>query len=302
MSKAYLYAESAAGAAELVSLAAGLGRESVLFAVGAAGGMEAAGADRLVVLAGASERPEDYADAMADCASAEGGDDALFAAISTARGREVAARVAARTGWGMASDAAGISCEGGALHASRSAFGGAVVDRVAVEGPAVVTVAAGAYEAAGRPATTAVEERAAEVDGRVVRTSVEALPKGDVDLGKAERVVGVGLGFAEEADLSLAEGLADALGAAVGCTRDVAEARGWLPKERYIGITGAQIRPQLYVAVGVSGAMQHVFGVRDAKVVVAVNKAKDAPIFRNADYGIVGDLYDVVPRLTAALK
>lgn len=302
MSKAYLYAESAAGAAELVSLAAGLGRESVLFAVGAAGGMEAAGADRLVVLAGASERPEDYADAMADCASAEGGADALFAAISTARGREVAARVAARTGWGMASDAAGISCEGGALHASRSAFGGAVVDRVAVEGPAVVTVAAGAYEAAGRPATTAVEERAAEVDGRVVRTSVEALPKGDVDLGKAERVVGVGLGFAEEADLSLAEGLADALGAAVGCTRDVAEARGWLPKERYIGITGAQIRPQLYVAVGVSGAMQHVFGVRDAKVVVAVNKAKDAPIFRNADYGIVGDLYDVVPRLTAALK
>ena len=114
--------------------------------------------------------------------------------------------------------------------------------------------------------------------------------------------MGVGLGFNRQDDLGLAHALADALDAAFGCTRPVADDKKWLPSAQYIGISGANIHADLYVAVGISGQIQHTAGIRDAKVVVAINKDPKAPIFAAADYGIVGDLYDVLPALTAAVK
>ena len=121
------------------------------------------------------------------------------------------------------------------------------------------------------------------------------------DLGSASRIVSAGRGFKAEADLDLARELAGALGAELACTRPLAEGLDWLPRDRYVGVSGQQVTPDLYVAVGVSGQLQHMSGVSGARTIVAINSDADAPVFAYADYGIVGDLYQVVPALTAAL-
>ena len=133
---------------------------------------------------------------------------------------------------------------------------------------------------------------------------VEVRPKAGetVNLPAAKRVVGVGRGFAAQGDLDLARELATALGAELACSRPVAEGLGWLPTERYVGVSGATIRPDLYLAVGISGQVQHMAGVNHAKVIVAINRDKNAPVFAQADLGVVADLYDVLPALTKALS
>jgi len=123
-----------------------------------------------------------------------------------------------------------------------------------------------------------------------------------VDLNAAARVVGVGRGFDTQADLGLAENLAKAMGAELACSRPIADFFQWMPEETYIGISGQVIKPDIYVAVGISGQAQHVFGVRDAKVIVGINKDENAPIHQVADYSIVGDLKEVLPILTAAFS
>lgn len=295
----YIYADKASIASELVAAAAEMGQESVLLVIGKPDGFSTAGADKIIVLKGTSERPEDYASALADIVKDSGA--VAFLASSTVRGREIAARIASSLDCGMASDVSELVLDGESVFASRAVYGGAVVNKVSSNGFMVATVASGAFEALDRPETSVIEEVSVETDSDVVRISVDALVKGTVDLSKAERVVSVGLGLDKEEDLALIRQLAEKLGAEIGCTRDFAESRGWLPKEQYIGITGAIIKPALYVGVGLSGAMQHTYGIRDAKIVVGINKAKDAAIFRTADYGVVGDLYEVVPALIEAL-
>lgn len=134
-------------------------------------------------------------------------------------------------------------------------------------------------------------------------TLVETRPKGgeSVDLTAAKRVVGVGRGFAAQPDLGLAEDVASRLGAEIACSRPIAEGVGWLPAERYLGVSGATVRPDLYLAVGISGQVQHMVGVHNAKVIVAINSDKNAPIFEQADFGVVGDLYKVLPELAKNL-
>lgn len=141
---------------------------------------------------------------------------------------------------------------------------------------------------AGRPADIRVEK-------------IEPVSGAHTGVAGADRVVAVGRGLKAKADLALVEDLAAALGAEIGCSMPIADDFGWVAKERYIGRSGQHISPRLYVAIGISGAPQHLDGVRDAKVVVAINADPGAPIFRRADYGIVGDLYEVIPALQAAL-
>ncbi len=152
-------------------------------------------------------------------------------------------------------------------------------------------------------APTCLTRRAKFVDPAVAVEKVgeEMLPKADVDLHAAEVVVGCGSGFASREELQLAYGLAEKIGAEVGCTRPLAEAMGWFPKEAYIGVTGETLSPKVYIAIGVSGQMQHMVGVGSADTVIAINKDKGAPIFRQCDYGFVGDLKTVLPELTALL-
>jgi electron transfer flavoprotein alpha subunit len=122
------------------------------------------------------------------------------------------------------------------------------------------------------------------------------------DLGAAHRVIGVGRGLKAREDLALIEELAGAAGAEIACSRPVAEGLNWMGKDRYIGSSGARISPQLYFAIGISGQLQHMVGVTGAETIVAINADPNAAIFKQTDYGLVGDLYQLVPAITAALK
>ena len=124
----------------------------------------------------------------------------------------------------------------------------------------------------------------------------------EVDLSAAQRVIGVGRGLKAREDLAMIEELAQALQAEIACSRPVAEGLNWMGKDRYIGSSGARIAPQLYVAIGISGQLQHMVGVTGADTIVAINSDPNAAVFSQTDYGLVGDLYQLVPAITAALK
>jgi electron transfer flavoprotein alpha subunit len=134
-----------------------------------------------------------------------------------------------------------------------------------------------------------------------VLKGTKEVPVEGADLTKSDVVVAVGRGFAEEAQLQLANDLAAKVGGDVGCSRPVAENLGWLPRNLYVGVSGVQCAPKAYVAVGISGQMQHMVGCQASKTIFAINKDANAPIFKQCDYGIVGDLAKVLPALTAAL-
>ncbi len=133
------------------------------------------------------------------------------------------------------------------------------------------------------------------------RLSVTPKSAGGANLEAADRIVSVGRGLQKKEDLSLVNGLAAVLGAAVGCTRPLAAESGWLSDDHWVGLTGHRVHPTLYIAIGISGAVQHLVGMRDSKLVVAINKDANAPIFQQADFQVVGDLYAIVPELTRRL-
>ncbi|WP_263731995.1 electron transfer flavoprotein subunit alpha/FixB family protein [Cellulomonas sp. SG140] len=198
-----------------------------------------------------------------------------------------------------------VELSGDDVVVTRSVLGGISQHRTAVSGgPAVLAVDAGAVVVLSGAAPAAGSAPVEEVPATPLPAQVvEVRPTtvAGVDLGAARVVVGVGRGLKAREDVALISGLAGALGGEVACSRPLAEGVDWLPKDRYIGISGQRVSPELYVAVGISGQLQHMVGVREAKVIVAVNSDKAAPVFAQCDYGIVGDLYQVVPALTAAL-
>lgn len=295
----YVYSDNAQLLAELVGGVKAAGREAVALGLGSSDLVSGCGADSAVVLTGSSDRPESYAKSLAALLSERGAEALLVG--STFAGREVGALVAGYMGCPMVSDASTVEFSDSGASFSRSVYGGAVVRKEEAKGFFVASVGAAAFGKAPA-ADVPVEELAVEVDGRVRRVSLEPAEKGTVDLSKAKAVVSVGLGINEREDMALIEGLAEAVDGEVGCTRGIAEDRHWLPKAQYIGITGAIVSPDLFISVAASGQMQHVYGIRDSKVVVAIDTNKNAPIFRAADYGIVGDMYEVVPALTTAIK
>ena len=220
---------------------------------------------------------------------------------ATDAGRVLLGAVAAATGAVVLAGVSELSLDGEQIVVERAVSGGIAVrrDRV-VAGTAVVVVAPGA--AVGGAAPVAVEE----VDpGPLLAlriTDRRVTPRAGVDLGSAKTVVGVGRGLKAREDLALIEDLAAAAGGELACSRPLAEGVDWVGKERYLGISGQTITPDLYVAIGISGQIQHMVGVRQAKTIVAVNSDPHAPVFRECDYGIVGDLYTVVPLLADAFR
>jgi electron transfer flavoprotein alpha subunit len=214
--------------------------------------------------------------------------------------RLLAGQLAAALGVSPVNVAGIVSVDPLAVH--RVAYGGlAVATEELSAAVAVLVLAPGAV-----PAADVAGDGASEPVVLVPRrgaTLLETRPRGGeaVDLSAAKRVVGVGRGFSAEADLELARILAAKLGAEVACSRPIAEGVNWMPAERYLGVSGATIKPDLYLAVGISGQVQHLVGVNHSKVIVAINKDKNAPIFAHADFGVVGDLYQVLPALAAAL-
>jgi electron transfer flavoprotein alpha subunit len=218
-------------------------------------------------------------------------------------GTMVAAKVAARLRVGSLGKGKRLRVDGGGrLVLERDAYGGKFVATVASKLPCVAVVQAGAYRAVDA-SPGAVETMTVTVgEPKVTITETKQGPQGEGGIKSAPRVVAAGRGFAKKEDLALAQDLASALGAALGCSRPLSSDLGWMGEEAHIGLTGAYVHPQLYVAIGISGQLQHVAGIKDSKVIVAINKDAQAPIFQVADYGIVGDLYQIVPALTKTIK
>ncbi len=295
--KALVLAERSDAARELAAGARTMADEVVLVAIG---GLEVADgtADKIIRIA----LPADavYDDAYATVISVfDAEQPAVILAEPTRHVKSVLGRVAAHANTSVITDV--MSFEGAG---ARSLYFGGVAERVqkAAGGVAVYTVGAGAFEGAEASGANAVEEVAWVAPASPVRL-VSSKPRAlsGVDLGKADVVVAAGRGFAEEADLDLARALCDKLGAGLACSRPLTEGVDWLPAELYVGVSGLMLSPKAYVACGISGQMQHMVGCNRAGTMFAINKDRNAPVFKQCDYGLVGDVKDVLPALAAAL-
>ena len=229
---------------------------------------------------------------------------AFFSA--SAEGRDLAPRVAAKLGVGLASDVTAFEIQGDAVLAQHPAYTGKIIVTLRLTGmPAIVSLRPGATPAAEQPGAARIERADPATDpaaSRVVVTELTQQTGAKLDLGEAPVIVSGGRGLRAAEHFALIEQLADAFGnAAVGATRAVTD-DGWRPATDQIGQTGRVVSPELYVAVGISGAIQHLAGMRTSKTIVAINKDKDAPIFKVADYGLVGDLFEILPRLTEEVR
>jgi electron transfer flavoprotein alpha subunit len=251
--------------------------------------------------------PDGFVQALAAFVATAAPSHVVFA--HTYQTRDLAPRLAARIDRAIATDCIAVKPHAGGHAFSRPMFQGKVTADVVLEGPAphLVTFQIGAFRADAvrkGAALAPVRVVAASVDPGAMRQKPEAPfreAKQAVDLSQAERIVSVGRGIKSQDHIALATQLAEALGAEVAASRPICDA-GWLPMERQIGSSGQTVAPKLYLALGISGAIQHVVGMKGSKTIVAINKDAEAPIFEVADYGIVGDLFEVVPAMIAALK
>jgi electron transfer flavoprotein alpha subunit len=220
---------------------------------------------------------------------------------ATKKGKDVAPRLAALLDWPYAAEIQSLERAGEGWRVSRTVLSGNSIATYELGANAVCTATPGAFE---MDADVGGAELVPDgIEASVVRvTGTVGAAESDFDLGSADYVVGVGRGFKAKDDIRIAEAFAKALpGGAVGCSRPIAADLKWLGEEHWIGLSGHEIKPKVYFALGISGQIQHIAGIRGAKIIVAVNTNKDAPIFGVCDYGIVGDLYRVAPALTKAL-
>jgi len=272
-----------------------------------AGTLAEYGADSVLLLehAGfAQYNPEALAATLAE--KLRSGTYAIAVFSGTAQGRDLSPRVAAKLGTGLIPDATGFVLDGATLVATHPNNNGKVIATLGLTAPvAVISVRPAAMqpEVSARPLVTESITSAADPNSsRVKVTALRTGGAGKLDLGDAPVIVAGGRGLKASENFKLCDDLADAFGnAAVGATRAVTD-EGWRPHSDQIGQTGRNVSPNLYIAVGISGAIQHLAGMRTSKTIVAINKDKDAPIFKVADYGIVGDVFEIMPALTAAVK
>src|SRR6266542_2482627 len=223
--------------------------------------------------------------------------------------RDFAPKLAARLDRALITDVTGIKAAGSDTAFVRPMFQGKLTADVVPQGPAphFITFQIGAYrvdQVVKGSAAASVRALDVTVDASLIRQKPEApfqQAKQAVDLSQAERIVSVGRGIKEQSNIAIAQQLAEALGAEIAASRPICDA-GWLPMERQVGSSGQTVAPKLYVALGISGAIQHLVGMKGANTIVAINKDADAPIFEIADYGIVGDLFEIVPAIIAAVK
>ncbi len=243
-----------------------------------------------------------YAQAFDSAVKASGASFVVSAA--TTIGKDCTPRVAARLGAGMASDVLAVEGDSGGLVYARPMWAGNIVGKVKINTDiSVLTVRPTEFEAAAAGAQGEVTKVDAGVDAGSLRmqyVGLDAVESSRPALTDADVVVAGGRGLKDAESFKLVENLADLLGGAIGASRAVVDA-GWVPNDWQVGQTGKVVAPKLYIAVGISGAIQHLAGMKGSKTIVAINKDPEAPIFSVADYGIVADLFNVLPELTSKL-
>jgi electron transfer flavoprotein alpha subunit len=296
---------------ELVSAARALGADSSVCLVltgpglaAAAGEAAAHGVDRVLLLDDArlaQYSPEGWAGALAELARQR--QPAAILGPATARGRDLLPRLAAKLEVGLASDVIELGMDGSSVTALRPIYAGKALARVAIQTrPAMLTVRPNSFpidESSGGAELVTCPLGDYEALSRSAGVEVAASTRPDV--AEADIIVSGGRGMGAPEHFAMLEELADLLRAAVGASRAVVDA-GWRPHGDQVGQTGKTVSPSLYVACGISGAVQHLAGMKTSKYIVAINKDAEAPIFGVADYGIVGDVFEVIPALTEALR
>lgn len=245
--------------------------------------------------------PDGYAKILADAVKQQSADMLLMGATST--GKDLAPRVSALLNAAMATDCTEVKVEGDNLVVKRPMYAGKVKATIRLTSAVkIVTVRPNVYQAVEAPVTAQVEStEVAKPDFRTVVKEIISGAKGKLDVTEADIIVSGGRGMKGPENWHLVEELASLMGAANGASRAAVDA-GWRPHDEQVGQTGKTVSPTLYIAVGISGAIQHLAGMSSSKYIVAINKDPDAPIFKVADYGIVADLFEVVPRMISELK
>lgn len=262
------------------------------------------GADAVIHLADTALDALDsqvYAHALSNLARQENAQVVVLSHSAT--GKSVSGRLAVRLDAGLVSGVNGLpALEGGHLVVQKSVFSGKAIGRYAITSPVSILALMGNAikpDAGGKEAV--VIQAKADVPAARVRVRSVKTQEGIVPLPEAEVVVSGGRGLKEPGNWGIVEDLATALNATTACSRPVADS-GWRPHHEHVGQTGIAIRPNLYIAIGISGAIQHLAGVNNSKVIVVINKDLEAPFFKAADFGVQGDLFEVVPKLTEAIK
>jgi len=275
---------------------------------GAAKALADAGAGEVLILedsALASYTPDAHVAAVAGAIAQTS--PRLVVMAHTYQARDYAPRLAARLHAPLVADVVGVKGAGAGATFLRPMFQGKLVAEVAPQGdgPAIVSCQIGAFRAdavtKGAPAAVRTLSVPLETPSRQTVEPPFQEARQAVDLGQAERIVAVGRGIKAQDQIQVAEKLAAAMGAEIAASRPICD-NGWLPMDRQVGSSGQTVAPKLYVALGISGAIQHLVGMKGSRTIVAINKDADAPIFEVADYGIVGDLFDIVPALTAEIE
>lgn len=223
----------------------------------------------------------------------------------TRLGREVAPRIAQRFGVGSATDCIDFSLGDEQLIVKRLVLGGRfIADLRLLRKPQIATLPPGRFEKkldqAKKGEIIKISSKPAEPKVQVLEIKKKAQEM--LKIEEADTIVSVGRGLKKKEDINLIKALAGVLNGALGCSRSIAADLKWLPEEHWVGLSGHKVKPKLYIAIGISGQVQHIAGIRDSKTIIAINNDPNAPIFKACDYGIVGDLYEIVPKLTKILE
>lgn len=265
------------------------------------------GADQVLLMTSpAIDQPlEDYVPVITD--EVRKADPDIFLVAGTPRLKEMAARMAARLNTGLCSGCLSLQIDAAdkSLSMERLVYGGAAVQTVTCSTrPQMATIPPRTYATAAARGKRdgQIRELASPSPGPIKIIDRKPRTRQSVDITEARILVCVGRGLENQQDMQMVQELAEVMGAEIACTRPIAEEMHWLPEETYIGISGKQVKPDLYIGLGVSGQIQHVSGIRDARIICAINRDENAPIFEVSDLGLVGDIYTILPELIQQLK